>query len=386
MNPATRRHAPTHPRPKPDRSRESPPAAEPAELAAPVGTIASAPRLLAEAGADADETARAAGIEPGIFADPTTPISFGQMGRYLAACVWAAKDDRFPLRVGLAEGPSALDAIGYLALHSPDVRTSLLTLRAYVHHVAGALSVTREGGLAAVDYTFLHPRIEGAGLITEAAMGLLLAVTRQLCGPAWSPVEMRLSRPLPPRPAAWRRSVRAPVVFGTGGNRIVFPARWLDHPVEHADKELRRILHERVAELEARRSADLSTRVGSAIRGCLLSGKVTPAQVAVRLGTSTRTLSRRLGARGTSFEAVLDQTRFDLACHLLADSTASMMKITELLGFAHSSAFTRAFRRWSGTSPRAWREENRHREAAELAVAAASASRSRSPPVGSMQR
>jgi AraC-like DNA-binding protein len=316
--------------------------------------IGSGPRLLAAAGADADEAARAAGIDPGRFQEPTFPIRFVDMGRYFAACIWASHDDRFPLRLGLAEGPSALDAIGYLAQHSPDVRSSFDTLRSYVHHFAGAISIRRHRGLAVFEYSFLYPRIEGASLITEAAIGLSLAVLRKLCGPAWSPVLVRLVRPLPPRPVAWRRCIQAPVEFGAERNAIHFSARWLDQPIEQADRELHRILHERVVEVEALRGAALPVRVGAVIRASLLAGDVRLHEVAGRLATSSRTLTRRLEAHGTTFEALLDQTRFDVACQLLDVPGVSMTKIADLLGYAHSSALSRAFRRWSGMSPREW--------------------------------
>ena len=305
---------------------------------APIGTIRSGPGLLAGAGANADETARAAGINPARFSDPTALISFAEMARYLAAGVWAAKDDRFALRLGLAEGPSVLNAIGYLVQHSPDVRTSLETLRTYIHHFSGAISLSRQGELAVLEYTFLYPQIEGAGLITEAGMGLSLAILRQLCGPAWNPVELRLSRSLPPRPAAWRRCVQAPIVFGADRDCVTFSARWLEQPVEHADQELRRILHDRVVELEAREGAELPLRVCSVIRAMLLTGNVAQADVASRLAMGPRTLARRLGAHDTTFDALLDKTRLELACHLLDNSAASMSRITDLLGYAHSSA------------------------------------------------
>jgi AraC-like DNA-binding protein len=331
------------------------PAPRSREIVVPVTILASAAQLLEEDGADPDRTARAAGLDPVRLRNPTETIGFAEIGRYVMECVRASRDDTFPLRLGLAEGPAALNAIGYMAQHSPDVRSSLETLRTYGHIYAGGLTLSRERGLALVEYKFLFPRIEGAGPMSEAAVGILVSVLRQLCGPAWNPIEVRMSRRVPPQPSKWRQCIGAPVTFGAEGNLVVFSAKWLDQPVERADPELRRILHDRVAELDAEHGADLPARVCSVIRASLLTGDVSTRNVANRLAVSERTLRRRLTGEESSFEALLDRTRFEVACHLLENSAASITQIADLLGYAHSSALSRAFRRWANTSPRDWR-------------------------------
>ena len=327
------------------------------EARVPTATVGGAPGLLAEAGADADETARTAGLDPRRLDDWTHTISFAEMGRYLVECVRASRDETFALRVGLAGGPSALTALGHLAQHSPDVRTSLATLRTYAHQFSGAVSMLQRRGVASLEYSFLLPGVEGAGLIAEAGVGVALSILRRLCGPAWTPIEVRLARGLPGRPTRWRQIVHAPVYFGAERNVVSFSAKWLDQRVERADPELRRILHDRVAELDAEYGEDFSLRVSAVIRSSLLAGDASPAHVSSRLAISARTLRRRLARYDTDFESLLDRTRLEVAGHLLANSAASMTQIAGLLGYAHSSAFSRAFRRWTGKSPRDWRTE-----------------------------
>ena len=110
-----------------------------------------------------------------------------------------------------------------------------------------------------------------------------------------------------------------------------------------------------MAELDAQQSADFVTRVSTLIRAGFLSGDVSLEQIAGRLAMSSRTLKRRLQAEGTPHSALLERGRMEMACHLLQNSRASMTQITGLLGYANSSAFSRAFSRWSGVSPRDWR-------------------------------
>ena len=321
----------------------------------PIMSIASAPRLLKAAGAEPAELAMQAELNPPCFDDPLKTISFEEMGRYLAMCTAATGDDSFSFRVGLAEGPSALSTLGYLVMNTANVRGALAALSKYLYQFAGDVSVTQSKGLALFTYSFRFPALKGAEWIVDAAMGFAISLMRALCGPSWSPVEASFVRALPSRPADWQRHVRAPVYFGAESNLIVFSARWLDQAVERADPGLRRLLLDKVAELEARADPGDVERIATLIRSCVLAGEPTLDEVASRLAISTATLKRRLRAAGTSFQELLDKTRFEMACHLLRGSGASMAQITDVLGYGHASTLSRAFMRWSGMSPRQWR-------------------------------
>jgi AraC-like DNA-binding protein len=321
----------------------------------PLTAIASAPRVLSEFGVVAEQVAQRAGLNPRCFDDPLQTISFEQMGRYLADCTLATNDDGFSFRVGLAEGPAALATLGFLVMNIASVRGALGTLQKYVHHFAGEMVLTQEQGLALLAYAFRYPRIQGAGFIVDGAMGLAIALLRALCGPSWSPSEVRFTRPLPSKPADWQRAVQAPVYFGAEQNLIVFSARWLDQPIERADPDLRRLLLDKVVELEARAAVDFPTRVAAVIRSSLLAGDASQTNVAGRLAISSATLKRRLASSGCSFSVLVDQTRMEMASQLLSNSRASMAQITDILGYGHSSTFSRAFGRWAGMSPRDWR-------------------------------
>ena len=325
------------------------------EPGVPIAAVASGPQLLLDAGVEPAGVALAAGLDPGWFDDPALTISLARMGHYLQECVHATRDETFALRLGLAEGAGALYTVGYLARHSTDVRTALSTVQTYVHHFGGELTLDQARGSAWFEYRFLFPALDGASLVSEGGLGIGVAFLRQLCGRNWRPDEIRIARPRPAQPARWRQCLQAPVMFGSDSNLVVFKARWLDHPVERADAELRRIMQAQVLALEAEHGADYPSRVCSALRACLLTGDASVRQVASRLATSPRTLRRRLAASRTSFDELRDRTRLETACHLLENSEASITGIADLLGYAHASALSRAFRRWTQQTPREWR-------------------------------
>ena len=87
----------------------------------------------------------------------------------------------------------------------------------------------------------------------------------------------------------------------------------------------------------------------------MAQGRLNGAAVAERLGCSERGLQRRLQRSGVSFAALVEQARSQLAARLLADTALSMTDISERLGYSEQSAFSRAFRRWTGSSPQTYR-------------------------------
>jgi AraC-like DNA-binding protein len=111
------------------------------------------------------------------------------------------------------------------------------------------------------------------------------------------------------------------------------------------------------------------------VRKGLARGKASAVALASQLDLHRRTLNRRLQARGTTYQRILDDVRFELACELLAEGTLSVAEISSRLGYAETSAFSRAFRRWSGTSPARWRATPR-----DAATATRAAPRGARPP------
>jgi AraC-like DNA-binding protein len=91
------------------------------------------------------------------------------------------------------------------------------------------------------------------------------------------------------------------------------------------------------------------------LRAALMTGHAGADEVAALFAMHSRTLNRRLGAFGTSFRKLVDEGRFAIARKLLECTELDVGEIAGALGYADASAFTRAFRRWSGTTPAAWR-------------------------------
>ena len=102
-------------------------------------------------------------------------------------------------------------------------------------------------------------------------------------------------------------------------------------------------------------TSQLRTRVENAISSVLPHGRVLVEDVARSLGMSERTLARKLSDEGLNFTEILQQLRRDLAVRYLDDRKLHISKIAWLLGFQEVSAFTHAFKRWTGKTPRQMR-------------------------------
>jgi AraC-like DNA-binding protein len=100
---------------------------------------------------------------------------------------------------------------------------------------------------------------------------------------------------------------------------------------------------------------DFSDTLRHLLRTELLRGQCSVEDVAALCRVHRRTLSRRLRAEGTAFRQVADDVRFEIASRLLSNRWITSGQIATTLGYSDLSAFTRAFRRWSGQTPTAWR-------------------------------
>ncbi len=145
------------------------------------------------------------------------------------------------------------------------------------------------------------------------------------------------------------------VEFGSNADEIAFPALTDRMPVLSADPYLNELLIKYCEEALANKVASRGSvrpDVQNAIAAMLPHGKVRAADIARKLGMSQRTLVRRLTAEGLSFTEVMDDLKRELANHYLRDQDLAISRIAWLVGYREVSAFTHAFKRWTGKNPR----------------------------------
>lgn len=231
--------------------------------------------------------------------------------------------------------------------------------RAFARHsrllLDGAkISTGREGAEG-----FYEVRLPAAPPMPPAFSDMIAAMwslrTRHITGGPPPVREVCLPRSPPSDLGEHRRLLGGPFRWEGPSVRFTFDAALLDVPIRGADTTLGVVLDRHLEDQAAQLPAadDLLTSIRNALAGDLAEPDLD--RVARRLAMSRRTLQRALQREGTSFQRLVDDTRREVALERLRDPRLTLSELAFLVGFSELSAFDRAFRRWTGQSPRAYR-------------------------------
>lgn len=331
-----------------------------------MAAIQAIPGLLTGMGIDPQPIIAEARLDPALFDDPENTIPFHDLGRFVDLCVTRADCPDLGLRVGETMTPEVLGQVGALASSAADLRGALSSIVQYLHfHDRGALPALRvSGDRAVLSYLIHEPNVLATEQIYDAALLHAHNILKVLAGPSWQVDEVRFSRLPPEHVESYQRRFGTRVRFGAEDNALLFSASWLDRPVVSADAQTHYALIQLVEILDRRVSGDLVAHLRHTLRKLLSRDVGEQAllldQVLREYPLHRRTLNRRLRERDSSFKALLGEARYDIARQLLRDTNLTSLRIAGMLGYADSTAFTRAFRRWSGTTPAAWRRAHKH--------------------------
>jgi AraC-like DNA-binding protein len=188
----------------------------------------------------------------------------------------------------------------------------------------------------------------------EFFMVSLIRLVRQLSGFKLFPERVNVKHHRRRFHAEFRKFFGCEVSFGSGMDEIAFPSTVGPIPLASADSFLNALLIAQIEQTRASRlpPAELRISVENQIVPLLPHGKAKAPAIARKLGMSQRTLARRLALEGLSFRAVLNELRRDLAKHYLSEADVPVTTVAWLLGYEEVSAFTHAFRRWTGKTPK----------------------------------
>jgi AraC-like DNA-binding protein len=328
-------------------------------LGASIGLVAALQSL----GADPAQLLTEAGADISLFDNRENWVSYRARNHWLAHCVERTGCRHLGLLVGQRNDLRSLGLIGLLVKYSPDVESALRSLVRYFHlHAQGAVPTFHVvGGSSMLGYETYVPDAEANDQIVDAALASEFNILRALCGPDWNATEVRFAHRKPEDLRPFREFFRTPLRFDDEQNAVVFHSSWLQHHLPEDDPDLHRLLQDHVEALEIKFGDDFPEQVRSLLRTALLTDHASAEQIAALLAMHSRTLHRRLSASGTSFRQLVDESRFAIARQMLEDTDADVGHVANVLNYADSSAFARAFRRWSGTAPGAWRQEQRAR-------------------------
>ncbi len=268
------------------------------------------------------------------------------------------RDLELPFRYGAALRAEDLGALGLAMKTAPTLADALRRLVRYVLVLSDTLEyalVDEPPGAVFALNGRPHHRA-GAALANECALAAVVAFLRQASGADVVPAEVCFRHPPPSTDRFHRSYFGSAVTFGAPVDGIRLTEAQLARPTELADDGLSAYLLAQLDELRSRASdRTMLVAVRGAVADALADGVPSKALVARRLGMSERTLHRRLADEGETFQALVAGTRRDAAESLLRADSHNLVEIAFLTGFADQSAFTRAFKRWTGTTPASFR-------------------------------
>jgi AraC-like DNA-binding protein len=326
-----------------------------------IGPILGVPEVLRELGHEPATVLGELGIELALFDDAENVISYVERARLLGHCAARTGCPHFGLLVGERGRLQGFGAVGLLAQHSTSVQDALQRLVRFLHlHVRGAAAdLSIDGDLAKLRYEIHLPDVEGVDQLGDGAVATMFNILRSLCGPGWAPVDVRFAHRKPADERPYRRFFGVRPAFDAGEYAVLFDVSWLERSMPASDPELTRLLQDHVSTLAAKHTGRVVEQVRAVLHASIVAGHASEGDIAALFALHHRALNRRLSAEGTTFRQLAAQCRYDIARQLLETSDMEMVEIAATLGYAESSVFTRAFRRWSGTTPTHWRAQHR---------------------------
>lgn len=318
-----------------------------------------------------------AGLPAELLGDARARVSAEQFGR-LVRLLWAVLDDEL---IGFGGAPSKVGTfamMGHAVVHgSRDLREALRRSQAFYSlfpagprfrlvepgesegRGEGCGEWRGEGGADEARMEFdvagyddpLHFGAESTVLVAHRFAGRLI---RRRIGLR----RVEFTYPEPRHAQEYALLFGVPCVFGARRTSVVFDRADLDEPVLRDAAALKVFLRRAPADVLVR--ADYGGTVTGRVRHLIgtalpVEPVPTPEQLADRLSVSPQTLRRRLAAEGTTYQRLRDQVRRDHAIAELSGGRVSIERLSRQLGFSEPSAFHRAFRRWTGETPRAFR-------------------------------
>jgi AraC-like DNA-binding protein len=315
-------------------------------------------RLIKSYGIDPAPLFTEAGLDPAKWNEPGARFDEAKLDHLWVIASELTGDPCIGLRAGAFVSPASLHALGFAWLASDTLADGLTRLVRYFRLLSEAieleLTVSGDECRLAVSRVLFRARCH------EQAQDALWSAVLNLCristSDDFAPTALFLERDAPPCAGDFFALFRAPIEFGAPRDMMVFRREQVEAPLPTANRVLAhandRVVAEYLALLDDRRFAD---QIRLRLVEMLPNGTVDAGHLARAMNLSLRTLQRRLADEGTSFTALLDEARQELALRWIGEEAMSVKEATYLLGFSEPANFTRAFRRWTGVSPTAFR-------------------------------
>jgi AraC-like DNA-binding protein len=288
--------------------------------------------------------------------------SAASQGKFLEYAAEAMDDSAFGLHLAKEANPRETGLLFYVTSAATNIEEALALFARYSRIANEAVRIkhahAREGLIAEISFIGLSRH--AAKQITEFGVGVTIKALREIAGRKIRPTHLSFLHARNSDLREFEAFFGCPVEFGASGDQVAFSNETLALPLVTEDPHLLETLRpicDEAANERATAIGSLRAAVENEAQKLLPHGKAHRHRVAKTLGHSGRTLTRKLADEGTTYEQVLDQLRHSLALQYIKEQGVSVSQIAWLLGYEGSTSFNHAFKRWTGRSPSAARNQ-----------------------------
>ena len=325
----------------------------------PLGTLLNLPEVISELGFDGWAFMQDAGLQPDSFIKPQTPVPIVFCGELLQRAVALTQCEVLPMRLGAKARMANLGPLRFLIATTGSVREGINALIRFrrIWFSGFQIILFEERGMASMSIDF-SGHFVGHQALRTCYLTAMVRHLEMILGAPFPLKQIHLTRTVPNDSGPYRYHFGLTPAFAQLRDTVYLDAALLERKrATGHDPDLNSFLRQQLSQMELALGSGLAEQVSELIETLLMGDSCSVEKAAQILGISRLTLYRRLQAEGTTFEALLDQRRQHLAEGLLQRPSIAIAEIADALGYSAPSNFTRAFQRWSGRSPSAWRQQ-----------------------------
>lgn len=321
--------------------------------------------LLHKRGIDSAALLSEVGLDAAAMSDPMARFPVDKGMAFLELAIDRTGDELLGVHLALDMPQMQFNSLSYALMASENLAHMYANLARYAHVVtqAGGMSFEVKQGVGRLAFnndmaleSHYTPQTGWAWM--DYAMVSSLRGSRAMFGGDFVPLEVRMQRSRPKDHETFERILRCVPVYGCEDNAILVDEAALGRKSPFANAVVAKASQQSLDVYQASQQASaqaLDARISVVLSDLLPAGEPAKAGVAQRLGLTLSAFQRQLSQQQIAYRDVLNDTRHKLALDHLSNQQYSVGDVAFLLGFAEISAFTRAFRRWTGQSPSAWR-------------------------------
>lgn len=336
------------------------------ELTVAAGAVRALMEFAVSRGASREALAERSGIDPSDLQDRDERVPFAKYVLLMRAGQELCRDPALALHFGESVPTSEMSSVHMVGASSATMAEGLALINRYA-------PLTIEVDVVGSGDRFVFERGDGLVWIidrrenpnefpelTESAFARMVCTGRRFLGDQSALRAVHVTHAAPSYRAEYDRIFRAPVFFGSGKNALLTDDSWMSLRPPSSSPPVHDVLkaHSEALLEKLESSKSMKGRVEELLMLALHNGGPTMAAIAGQLGLSRQSLFRKLKAEGSTFEEVLDGLRHKLALRYLNGDGLSVKETAYRLGFSEPASFSRAFKRWTGTSPIAVRRKD----------------------------